>query len=153
MRKLINMVSFIEEIGETSTIDTDQGDWYYLEVDKLDKIRRYANFLKQPLELWMFVPCKLVDGVWAVFEEPKKEEPIFINKPVLFNALSKEYQEAKECCLFEGCTIELNKSNNYYVVKVNDDLIWTTWNKSKTIEDLIIQEITLTPTALNQLGL
>lgn len=91
MKNLIGMVDFVLNQGETSTFDADQGDWYFKEQSKLDKIRSYANFLKQPLELWMFVPCKLVDGVWVVLEEKKPFQDNYF-----------EFQQAKERCLFEG---------------------------------------------------
>lgn len=91
MKNLIGMVDFVLNQGETSTFDTDQGDWYFKEQSKLDKIRSYANFLKQPLALWMFVPCKLVDGVWVVLEEKKPFQDNYF-----------EFQQAKERCLFEG---------------------------------------------------
>lgn len=75
----------------------------------LDKVVNYADFLSQPLELWMFVPCKLVAGVWVVLEEPFYYNDFLLNKiPTTNFRLNfriknecREYQEAKSKCLFE----------------------------------------------------
>ena len=113
MKNLIGMVDFVLNQGETSSFDTDQGDWYFKEQSKLDKIRSYANFLKQPLELWMFVPCKLVDGVWVVLEEKKPFQDNYF-----------EYQQAKDICVFEKNLLSLIEIKNLI-------------SKEKTIEYLI----------------
>ena len=44
MKNLISMVDFILEQHEQCISSTNA-------------TYKYANFLKQPLELWMFVPC------------------------------------------------------------------------------------------------
>ena len=64
-------------------------------------VYNYANFLKQPLTLGMFVPCN-EDG--NVLEEPlhvfsdhtEKEKSLMYQS----NYLTIEYQQAKERCLF-----------------------------------------------------
>ena len=131
MKNLIGMVDFVLNQGETSTLDTDQGDWYFKEQSKLDKIRSYANFLKQPLELWMFVPCKLVDGVWVVLEEKKPFQDNYF-----------EFQEAKKRCLFEG--FEVRKGN--WLLNGNID-IDEEFCQGLSIESLVKYNLELTPTA------
>ena len=50
-RKLISMVEFVKEIDHR--VNTGElKEWKFV-----DCIRRYANFLNQPLTLGMFVPC------------------------------------------------------------------------------------------------
>jgi hypothetical protein len=53
--KLISMTDFVLEQNNFKVFRNQQ-------------ILNYANFLKQPLELWMFVPC---DENGDVLEEPK----------------------------------------------------------------------------------
>ena len=144
MKNLIGMVDFVLNQGETSTFDTDQGDWYFKEQSKLDKIRSYANFLKQPLALWMFVPCKLVDGVWVVLEEKKPFQDNYF-----------EYQQAKDICVFEGFEVKHHHSSKQSICTADNffHIFWNTndfWELSKgifTIEDLVKYNLELTPTA------
>ena len=110
------------------------------------RILNYANFLKQPLELWMFVPCKLVDGVWVVLEEPEKYKN-WINyeysgTDIGFDdeKLCREYQQAKEKCLFEGFEGTILQLYNLIKLRLN-------------IEDLVCKKPLLTPTAQKQIGL
>jgi len=97
MKKLISMTDFdLEQELELRN---------YFEYDNreaLVKIFNYANFLKQLLEIWMFVPCKLVDGVWVVLEKPKETSEGI----EAYDFDCQEYQQAKERCLFEGFRIE-----------------------------------------------
>ncbi len=79
-------------------------------------IFKIKDFLKQTPELWMFIPCKLVDGVWVVFEEPTLDSIKLM--PLTsegwdgkYYRLKKEYQQAKERVLFEG----------FEVVSINGD--------------------------------
>ena len=83
----------------------------------------YSKFLKQPLELWMFVPC---DDNGNVLKEPIINDSIKI----------WTYQQAKERCLFEGF-------ENIEKIAI----------KFKTIEDVIFLHPTLTKTAIKHLGL
>ena len=87
----------------------------------------YSKFLKQPLELWMFVPC---DEDGNVIPELYNDE-----QHVIIQHL--EYQEAKERCLFDDYSLEYSESLVEY------------WKK---IEDLVQYNLRLTPTALKQIG-
>lgn len=127
----------------------------------------YANLLKQPLKLWMFVPCKLVDGVWVVLEQPKfhyteqalkqlKGFELDIAEEVNFSI--KEYQQAKELILFEGFEIDYDniiQSNNIrlWFKSESDIYIHNTRNKVFAIEDLVKYNLELTPAAKKQFNI
>lgn len=100
---------------------------------------QYAKFLKQPLELWMFVPCNDNGNILAM--------------PYNYNAFTNElprevysysftdcvnYRQAKDRVLFEGVN-EIQAS-----IVLQSNLI---------IENIIHFDLTLTPTALKQIGL
>jgi len=80
--KLISMTDFVLSLSETSTFDKDFVDWHYEESCKLDKIRNYANFLKTPITLGMFIP---VD-----------ENGEIVNRPQYETARIIEYQKEEE---------------------------------------------------------
>lgn len=131
MKNLISMTDFALEQGETSTIDTDQGDWYCMELEKLDKIREYAKFLKQKLELWMFVPCDENGNVLEVV-------------PYYADGIEKvnEYKKAKGKVIFDGFDIIHNDKVritiecNHFQLDFNKPL--NHFENYKTIEDLPI---------------
>jgi len=149
MKNLISMTDFVLE----------QKDSYYNQ--RFFKIENYANFLKQPLELWMFVPC---DDDGNILEEPKH------NWTLGLWARQKEYQQAKERCLFEGFEVKRefwadnafvdyiqigndrddrlfksNNGNNWYLVneydlRIIEDLVKCNLQLTKTAEKLIGKE-------------
>ena len=90
-------------------------------------IVNYAEFITQPLELWMFVPC--VDN--EVFNYSK-------------HGNKEQYNEAKERCLFEGFTYDKFGYIDYKHYCIN---ILTLANL--TPEHLIKYDLTLTETAKN----
>jgi hypothetical protein len=124
---------------------------------KLDRITNYANFLKQPLTLSMFVPCD-EDGNILEFPEYEKYGEKEQDK---YNIDMKVYLESKDRVLFEGFYV------NHPNIE-NDD--WTPsicyanilhvfwkydfekeWKLSKglfTIQDLCKYNLPLTETAL-----
>jgi hypothetical protein len=71
------------------------------------------------------------------------------------DALDEEYLRAKEKVLFEGCTTEYKNTDDKddNIIYCHGGKFWVSWNKSKTIEDLIYADLKLTPTALKQIGL
>jgi hypothetical protein len=93
-------------------------------------IINYANFLKQPLELWMFVPC---DDNGNVLEHPNyikgKRTAQFYNDKM------DEYQQAKERVLFD-----FHIKNAHHEILFHND----------TIEDLVGNGFILTPTAIKK---
>lgn len=142
--RLISMTDFVLEQREKRHKDNIRSFWI---------CEKYANFLKQPLKLEMFVPC---DEDGNVLGEPYNDG----NGDNYFGVLLDEYQKAKEKVLFEG--FELNFEITEIVGIINNDYqIWfykngtTTINSKeiKTIEDLIKYDLTLTPNAIKQLGL
>jgi len=133
--KLISMTDFVlyqRELGKGTVASV------------LNSIFKYADFLKQPLELWMFVPC---DEDGNVLDEP--------NYPFRSNSndleLMKEWEQAKERCLFDGWN---------QIAKI--DITICIENESKhrlflpncmTIENIVYTNSQLTETALKQLSL
>jgi hypothetical protein len=132
--KLISMTDFVLE---------EVKNWH---ANSPTIIINYANFLKQPLELWMFVPC---DEDGNVISESYNDE-----QHVIIQHL--EYAEAKERCLFEGFEIDggivwhkAGLDNTLFIFGLCED-------KYKTIEDLVssrFPNLILTPTAIKQIGL
>lgn len=77
------------------------GDQKLSYFERYRQCQNYAKFLKQPLELWMFVPCENGD----VLEEPVKpwQDSIMGEGPHLrYKEDFEKYQKAKRRCLFEG---------------------------------------------------
>jgi hypothetical protein len=136
--KLISMTDFVLE---------QDTNWSYK--NTIVSIRDYANFLKQPLELWMFVPC---DSDGNVLDEPKGTDlnDSFFAMQVDYN-LETKYQQAKERCLFEGFEVDSEKTVNWNGIYIEQD----SFNKIN-IEGLEYYcsstKIKLTPTAIKQLN-
>lgn len=116
------------------------------------KCLNYANFLKQPLELGMFVPC--VDGL--LIERPEyygfwlMDDTKDISK--YHNHLEcNQYQKAKERVLFEGFEYE----KIYGRVRRLNSTEYCYLETDMTVESLIddFTDITLTPNALKKIGL
>jgi hypothetical protein len=141
------------------------GEYTGIEAENLlatlySNIVRHANFLKQPLTLSMFVPC---DDDGNVLEKPNHldykaknnfNELVFISQPKQnqYHSDYDKYQKAKELCLFEGCIAE-KKGIHYFIMKEDALPVWVSWNESKTIEDLVPNNLNLTQTAVKQLNL
>ena len=124
--KLISMTDFVLEQEQPTYLDKEEFE------DVFYKIHNYANFLKKPLELGMFVPCDengdiLRDGV---------------------NWNKKFYQKAQERVLFEGFKVKGDFWLSNGELYIDEEFC-----ENKTIEDLIDFDVTLTLTALKQLGL
>ena len=102
-----------------------------------DLVLNYATFLKQPLELWMFVPC---DEDGNVLIEPIGQNPIY---------WSREYQKAKERCLFEDCIYdeEMQVIRKDYGI----DLFYIPKHELFTIETMTNYDLKLTQTAIKQI--
>jgi len=124
--KLISMTDFVLEQEQPTYLEKEEFE------DVFYKIHNYAKFLKQPLELRMFVPCDengnvLRDGV---------------------NWNKKFYQKAQERVLFEGFKVKGDFWLSNGELYIDEEFC-----ENKTIEDLIDFDVTLTLTALKQLGL
>lgn len=112
--------------------------------DSRCKIMNYAHFLKQPLELWMFVPCG--------------EDGNVLGYPGLIPSYElQEYRKAKERVLFDGCKVTRN-SDNFFIIEPQIGSVYYRIKKENTeviVEDLFkfMTDITLTETAKKQIGL
>ena len=101
---------------------------------RLRCIKKYAEFLKQPLKLEMFVPC---DENGNVLPEEHK-----------FLSCTKgyEYGKAKEKVLFEGFVLEKDELIN------NGILFWVgKFEGNENIENYISSNLTLTPNAIKRI--
>ncbi|WP_291076391.1 MULTISPECIES: hypothetical protein [unclassified Empedobacter] len=142
--KLISMTDFVLEQTELL---------YEKNQSKLiHRVVNYAQFLKQPSKLGMFVPC---------------DEN---NNPISKNIADDNYlgvhlyQQAKNRVLFEGFEIKVsnitnNLQNDFLIISETNEVIghenkdqWF-FNPYKKIEDLIDYDLTLTETAKKQIGL
>jgi len=150
--KLIPMTDFVLELK--GNLDSNPSN-------KWKDCLNYAKFLKQPLELGMFVPC---DEDGNVVEKPEETDlnGSFLKMQINYDKEVK-WEIAKERCLFEGFSdsIGLPQYRHYisdgmqavfYVIKNG-----STYSKilgMKTIEDLTNKTpIQLSQTAIKQLGL
>jgi len=130
--KLISMTDFVlEQTMKQNTTNTF----------RFCNCEKYANFLKQHLELWMFVPC---DEDGNVLEEPKLYKE-WLNSRVStsdFNEiiLLQEYQQAKERCLFNGFNETIQQLKNLIKIKI-------------TVENIVKYNLQLTKTAEKLIGM
>lgn len=158
--KLISMTDFVLEQNEIRLEKINKGEIddsiiAGIEADNFFAfiVSNYAKFLKQPLELWMFVPC---DENGNVLEKP--------NAGMFgYDHVYSNYDKAKERVLFEGfemycenaCTnneisvvftksggILLDKNYETYVENIGHIIF---------IEDLTNYNLTLTQNAIKQL--
>jgi hypothetical protein len=122
--KLISMTDFVLEHPATTDYE-----W------QLQNHLKYANFLKQPLTIRMFVPC---DDDENVLEEIKGFDPDIHSQYYASQIYQNHlYNKAKEKVLFDGFYI-----SKYYIT--NGDLqIDDEWIQGKTIENLIPYNLTL----------
>jgi hypothetical protein len=148
--KLISMTDFVLEIDEIEPKAVNFSsitDIKNYQLNSYSKIINYANFLKKPLELWMFVPC---DENGNVLEEPetsdKNGKPYYETKSE-YELFNKSYFKAKERVLFEGFEYD-NKMEYWHNKHISFD---EEFCENKTIEDLIQYNLTLYQTAIKQL--
>ena len=163
--KLQSMTDFVLEREDTSTFDTSQIDWYDLEQVKLDEIRNYARFLKQPLQLGFFVPCDEDGNLWEF--PPTNEEWEWAQKDSADAEQSYKmkqfyYEKAKERILFKGFhsigenEIELLNSDNWMSFSQKTIIFTDEFGHEievYRIEDLIELNLELTDSAIKQIGL
>ncbi|MCT3835896.1 hypothetical protein HZQ15_18800 [Elizabethkingia anophelis] len=152
--KLIPLSDFVLKTVHTPNIN-EAICWEQTE-ERLQKIYKYTQFLKQPLALWMFVPC---DQNGNILSEPQMIEKRlgFDETEIDYNYAEVEvYKKAKERVLFEGFEIEQSKSRiGFYLAEYNCidySIIKNNFSSPSkyltTIEDLIIYSgLTLTETA------
>ena len=127
--------------------------------EALKQIFSYAELLKQPLKLEMFVPC---DEDGNVLEEPKiEEEYVDEHTTQIFAQYQYDLDKAKEKVLFEGFKIYDYKLNVFFYLGRRKTLSYDKKRKDfitlgllpETVEDLIniSSQIKLSQTALNSI--
>lgn len=94
--RLISMTDFVlEQSKEIKSEMIGYGEF-------IDKVVKYANFLKQPLKLEMFVPC---DEDGSILSEPKCNHSFDIHGEVVLHHEGcniKDWNKSKEKVLFDG---------------------------------------------------
>lgn len=165
--KLMSMTDFVLEVKKNSFTITEKYSIIEWEskCKSFDKIINYAEFLKQPLKLGMFVPCdeddNLIDSN-SIFASNEKDY-------IFENEYFYKYLQAKERVLFEGLIIQSDKKdvefydgfrfyNETNVLEDMNSIVFefdgTVRNeKINIVEDITSFNITLTETAIKQLGL
>lgn len=130
MKKLIPMSDFVIALRDNKKLDNVRRFW---------ACERYADFLKQSLRLSMFVPCN-------EFEEPFDVEEIE-NSVMQGTDTWDGYQNAEDRILFKGFTVD-----KYLHIKHPNGEYLDKHKMSKlTVEDIIKEELTLTPYAIKQI--
>ncbi len=145
--RLISMTNFV--------LSQKTPDW--LELCEFEensyKIYNYAKFLSQPLEFYMFIPC---DKDGNILEEP--------NENISNLGYKKQYQQAKDRCLFYGFKIVSRnfRGISYKFIQNKDAYIgfseqltnkWEKVNDYNKIEDLVFYNLPLTKNAIKIIGL
>lgn len=154
--KLIPMTDFVIEYY------SNEG---YADLQTLTLLKNYANFLRKPLNLGMFVP---VDPQGNILKEPKNYASW---KSLNHNAVTRndtagfeeyaDYQNAEYNCLFEGFTIAYNGYSVVRIVASYDQAVELSFNKNdfmspafSDIEALtVFDDIFLTAHALKSIGI
>lgn len=140
--KLISMTDFVL-VEQMKLNQAKNLKLKHLYSQYLDRIFNYANFLKQPLKLEMFVPC---DENGNFLEEPIFHEPNNENEIGNYEKLIEEYYEAKEKVLFEGFVLEKDELIN------NGILFWVgKFEGNEIIENCISSNLTLTQNAIKRI--
>jgi len=155
MKKLIPMTDFVLELSDIGSEIQSLSHQNKNRADRFSKLVTYANFLKQPLKLEMFVPC---DEDGNVLEMPVNYDVWFElhnknidgEKGTIGFLLHEEYQKAKEKVIFEGFNakrlygfiseiiIELKNKEIFFYYDFEKKIFFKYFNKYlRTVEDLI----------------
>jgi hypothetical protein len=148
MEKLIPMTDFVLEQEINIEVQSLTNQWSS-RVARYNKIQSYAKFLKQPRELWMFVPC---DKEGNVMEKPKISCAT-CNECTCSVDYFTEYQQAEDRCLFEGFQHDFNmieKGIFVFTYNGNTKIFEMGENIEKLLEYKKV-EFKLTPTALKKI--
>lgn len=132
------MTDFILQFEKPVGYYEDHGDFLDKQVEFMGLTMSYTKFLRQPLTPEMFVP---IDK---------------IGDPFIFNEEGEEYEKAQEKILFKGFKINFDgKSilclNLEEVANIDFDKTTKNCLPYKTVEDLVVHELPLTPSALKQI--
>ena len=145
--KLISMTYFV--LNQKQSESFNEKTFINESLISLEKIRNYANFLRQPLKLEMLIPC---DEEGDILEKPTNYEQRLPNMMIEYNDEVYRYKQAKEKVLFEG--FEITDETELLISKYGFSLYFN------QIEDFNIEhlltwsnEIQLTENAIKQIGL
>jgi len=127
MKNLISMVNYVLQDESMSS----------------SNIINYANFLKKPLELWMFVPCSEDGNVLVNDNLTEYDREMYFEE-------EQKYQQAKERCLFEGCVYD--EEMDAVRTDIGLMIYSVKYDSNDKIEDLVKYDLQLTQTAIKQLG-
>jgi hypothetical protein len=129
------------------------------------KVTNYANFLKQPLNLGMFIPC---DEDGNVLKEPEENDTIYdieVERDIYecdYNRFDNDvflYKQAKERVLFEGFEVKshtmvvtIYDNEKYLNWEVTDKhfMFYSGFDVERLVQDL---NLTLTKSAIEALDL
>jgi len=145
MKKLISMTDFVLDQSEILHKEQKNRNFNLGMLDFATNSIKYARFLKQPLELWMFVPCDKDGNVLA-------EKSIFNTTDedyIFYSDDFDKYQKAKERCLFDG--FELKGETEFSWIFKHNGIFPIMISKQRNIEYLVTilkREIELTQTAI-----
>jgi len=125
----------------------------WAEQEEVNRIVRYTNFIRQPLNLSHFVPSIEKDGKWIVLEEP----PINVDGNNVDWQI--QYQTALDNVVFKGFVIDydnivINRNSNNRL-QFNDYSIYFNVSSCvvKTIEDLIPYTLEVNENIIKKFGL
>lgn len=149
--KLISMKDFVlEQMKNYNSTCVEEGTD---QVDNiiLNRIDLYANFLSQPLTLGMFVPCdedgnalKMPIDNSVLFSTPDNNQGFIDDLENDFLDKLVTFRNAEERVLFEGLFTQ-------FLEDLKDGT--TILKPIDTIESFVKHSLTITPTALKQIGL
>ena len=145
--RLISMTDFV--LNQKQSESFNEKTFINEALISLEKIRNYANFLRQPLKLEMLIPC---DEDGDILDEPEDYEVRLPNMMTEYNDEVYRYKQAKEKVLFEG--FKITDETEFLISKYGFSLYFN------QIEDFNIEhlltwsnEIQLTENAIKQIGL
>lgn len=154
------MTDFVLKQKESDIINESQMDFYDEEFGTLKVIRNYANFLKQPLALWMFVPVSSSGEIL----KGKPLSPAPDSEWIRWENEEFEFYKAKERVLFEEFEVKdwsSDKDTISHTISLGGlfnvfwfDTVTQTWNPSigvKNIEGLVNYGLILTETAKEEI--
>ncbi|MDV3749754.1 hypothetical protein CMU21_18145 [Elizabethkingia anophelis] len=164
--KLIPMTEFT--LQKCKFLEMEWNDDLKLNMEShfaLLSVRRYAQFLKQPRELWMFVPC---DEDNVPLKEPIYSVVNYGSSPEAFKRFEEDrlnFEQAKSRVLFEGFFISKYTSlsgeivyeiKNQASLPINEVVVLRQRGKDakfliEKIEDLIQYNLTLSATAIKSI--
>lgn len=140
--KLISMTDYVflcRENRENKTSDNIRMFW---------ACERYANFLKTPLELGMFVPVDEKGNASEVEEPDQSKVPNMHpnEQHDYWQEWNADYNKAKENIIFENCSM----FDEHFIRYGNGKLFHINHLKTTTIEFFCDKDLTLTQNAIKK---